>query len=109
MTPVLFFPRDVSPLPIHCITFERFCLGVTPDGMVMTFFAYFHPAIFQCDVLLCFLLVLRKSLGEESPVLLCHWPWRPWTGGLPAILSIPFGMTSISPITSVEFGIYSPK
>lgn len=104
MTPVLFFPRDVSPLPIHCVMFERFYLGVTPDGMVMTFFAYFHPAIFQCDMLLCFLLVLRKSLGEESPILLCHW-----AGGLPAIFSFPFGMTSISPITSAEFGIYSPK
>lgn len=75
MVPVPFFPRDVNPLPIHCIMFESFYLGVTPGGTVMTFFAYFHRAIFQYDVLWCFLLVLRKSLGEESPVLLCHWPW----------------------------------
>lgn len=97
-----FFSQEMWGLFLYI----ALCLRVSTLGPLLMeqwwlFLLTSHTAIFQCGVLWRFPLVLRKSLAEESPVLLCHWPWWPWAGGHPPGLSFPFGMISISPIASV--------
>ena len=70
--------------------FERLYLGVTSGWTVMTLFSYFHPAIFQRDMLWCFLLMLRKSLGKNLPCC-----FATGFGGLGLVLSL---CASVSPL-----------
>lgn len=55
-----FFFQGMWALFLYIASFLRASTLRSLLTEVMTFFSCFYPAIFQCDMLMCFLLVLRK-------------------------------------------------